>query len=151
MTPEATPETVGRRLASARLRRGLAQKDVAERAGLAPSYLSRIETSKIQPTYRTLMQVVEALGVDPAEILGPRDSTGDPQGPCPVSTRGRCLLDLIRSSPGPEQYSPREIRLLRRFASWVQGAEPARLKAMEVLLEDLASARSDSGRVSESS
>jgi transcriptional regulator with XRE-family HTH domain len=132
---------VGRRLAAARLQRGLVQSTVARDAGLAPSYLSRIETGKVQPTFPTVMQVVRALGADAAEIVDPGAKLGKRRGPCPVTAKGRCLLDLIKPVAGDEQYTPRELRLLRQFALWIKGAEPGRVRAMEILLEDLLGAR----------
>jgi transcriptional regulator with XRE-family HTH domain len=135
MTPEASAH-VGRRLAAARLQRGLAQGDVAQRCGLAASYLSRIENGKIQPAFRTVMQIVGVLGADMSEIVGPDLPGKRPHGPCPV-TAGRCLLDMIAAEADHEHYSPREVRLLRRFAAWLKSAEPSRVRAIEVLLDDL--------------
>ena len=132
---ERDPIELGRRFASARLARGLAQNEVARRAGIAPSYLSRIENGKVHPTIGTAMQVVRALGATVEEILG--ETPTPARGPCPVTSRGHCLLDLIASTKSEGHYTPREVRLIRSFASWVEGAEPTRLRAMEVLLEDL--------------
>lgn len=140
MTSKTSLHDVGQRLAAARLQRGLAQSTVAKSAGLAPSYLSRIETGKVQPTFPTVMLVVRALGADPAEIVDPAAKPGASQGPCPVTAKGRCLLDLIRVDPEGEHYSPREIRLLRNFAQWIKDAEPTRVRAMEILIEDLSAA-----------
>lgn len=137
MTPEASADDVGRRLSAARLQRGLAQGSVARDAGLAASYLSRIENGKVQPTFRTVMQIVNAIGADMEEIVGPGPESHHRDGPCPVTARGRCLLDLIASEPDGEHYSPREVKLLRRFAGWLKSAQPSRVRAIEVLLEDL--------------
>ena len=137
MTPESTTPEVGQRLAAARLQRGLTQGQLAEAAGLAPSYLSRVENGKVQPTFRKVMHIVDVLGADLSELVGPRKSGTRRQGPCPVTTRGRCLLDLIAAETGPERYTPREVRLIRRFAQWLQRSPPNRARAMEVLLDDL--------------
>jgi len=137
----AVPD-VGSRLAAARRRRGLSQGTVARLAGLAPSYLSRIETSKVQPTFRTVLRVAGALKVSPEEIVGPGPLSQD-DGACPISTSGRCMLDLIRSPAqvarmvSGEVYTPRAIRLFQRLADWMQGAGPDRLRAMEVLLDEM--------------
>lgn len=136
MTSEDTGQDVGRRLAAARLARGLAQNEVARRAKIAPSYLSRIENSKVHPTIGMTMQILGALGASPDEVLGSAASRAS-RGPCPVTSQGHCLLDLIRPVKQEGAFTPREVRLIRRFASWVEGAEPARLRAMEILLEDL--------------
>ena len=133
-TREYSP--VGPRLKAARQQRGLAQTSVAQRAGLAPSYLSRIENGRVQPTFQTVMQVVRALGADLREIAGPEAVPGHRQGPCPVTARGHCLIDLIAPQPDEEHFSPREIRLLRRFAAWLKSADPRHARAVEALLAD---------------
>ena len=133
---------VGQRLAAARLQRGLSQKAVALRASIAPSYLSRIETGKVHPTFRMALQIVKAINASIDELADPDLLAHRARGACPVSSSGRCLLDLIHSelSTSPtsnETYTPRQIQLLRRFAAWVQHAKPDRLRAMEILVEDL--------------
>jgi len=136
MTRTPRPENIGQRLVAARLQRGLSQATVARAAGLAPSYLSRIENGKVHPTFRTVMQIVEALGAGLDEIAGPV-ATRHRRGPCPVTAKGQCLLDLIRAAADEEHYTPREIRLLRRFGRWLKSAEPGRVRAMELILDDL--------------
>jgi len=130
---------IGQRLAAGRLRRGLAQAEVARSASLAPSYLSRVESGKIRPTFATVMRIVNALGADLAEIVGPTIPKGRRKGACPVTAGGRCLLDMIGSEADRDHYSPREIRLLRRFAAWIKQVEPNRVRAAELLLGDLTS------------
>ena len=60
---------------------------------------------------------------------------------CPVSTSGQCLLDLIHTDLGKgedaEGFTARQVRLLRRFAAWMQTAPADRQRTMEILLEDL--------------
>lgn len=142
VTPEATPPEVGQRLSAARHTRGLSQATVARRAGIAASYLSRIENGKVQPTYVTLMRIVRALRVDLDRILVERPEPARSK-PCPISPDGRCMLDLIRGQtevwrdPHGEFYSAREVRVLRKLAAWMRAAKPERLRAIEVLLEDL--------------
>ncbi len=143
MTSDVSLPDLGRRLCSARLQRGLSQGTVARLSGIAPSYLSRIENGRIQPSFRTVMVICHALHGEIAEILG-TDASSSRRGICPVSSHGRCMLELIRSEAdlarraAPEEvYTPRQIRLLRRLAEWMRTVGPDRLRAMEVLLEDL--------------
>lgn len=144
MTTDTTLPDIGRRLAAARLQRGLSQAAVSRRAKIAPSYLSRIERGRINPTLRTVARIASAIRVPLAEITGPGPlATGD-LAICPVSPRGACLLDLIRSDTGGgdpmgsvETFTPRQIRLMRRFTAWVQAAPGEKMRAMEVLLADL--------------
>ncbi len=148
MTRKDRPLDIGRRLSTARLRRSMSQGTVARRAGLAASYLSRIETGKVQPTFRTVFKIANAMNVPLEEVVTPnalerRDGSG-----CPVTMHGHCLLDLIRSESeitaggdAEETYSPRQVRLIRRFAGWLQAAGSDRLRAMEILLDDLSRGR----------
>ena len=147
MTSDVSLPDLGRRLCSARLQRGLSQGTVARLSGVAPSYLSRIENGRIQPSFRTVMRVCHALHGELVEIIGP-ESSGSRRGHCPVSSHGRCMLELIRSEADlarraapDEVYTPRQIRLLRRLAEWMRAVGPDRLRAMEVLLEDLTRGR----------
>lgn len=143
MTRETTLPKIGRRLASARLRRGLSQGTVARLAGIAPSYLSRIENGRVQPTFPTVLKVARAARAGFEEILALDADGPDPRGACPISVSGNCMLDLIRSDAevgriaSGETYSPRELRLLKRLAAWMKSAKPDRLRAMEILLDDL--------------
>jgi hypothetical protein len=63
----------------------------------------------------------------------------------PGGARGHGLLDRVRPTAGTdgESYSPRELRLLRRFTTWVKVSPADRLRAMEVLLEDRRTAVGD--------
>jgi DNA-binding XRE family transcriptional regulator len=130
---------VGQRLAAARLQRSLSQGTVARRAGIAPSYLSRIENDKVQPTFRTVSRVARAMQLSFSELAGGEANLDGRV--CPVSRSGHCLLDLIHSDVGkdkdPEGFTTRQVRLLRRFAAWVQTVPADRQRAMEVLLDDL--------------
>ncbi len=134
---------LGQRLAAARLRRGMSQATVARKAGVNASYISRLEHGRVQPTLRTALRVVHAIGAPIEEITG-LETEAHGGAVCPVTRGGECLLDLIHSDAELERYAdeesftPRQVRLLRRFAGWVRGASPDRQRAMEVLLGDLA-------------
>ena len=127
MTPEVPLPEVGSRLIAARMRRGLSQGTVARRSGIAPSYLSRIETGKVQPTLRTALKILRALDAEPEEIMGPRTHVDRRIHGCPLTDEGHCLLDLMRHETEEERlkpgkfYTPREVRLIRRMAGWVRG------------------------------
>lgn len=54
---------LGQRLARLRHERGLTQEELAERAGIATSYLSRIEIGMRQPTIVSLARIAAALRV----------------------------------------------------------------------------------------
>ncbi len=133
---------LGQRVAASRSQLGLSQTDVAKRAGLAASYLSRIENGKIHPTVPTAQKIAGALHVPLGELLGPTPLQQKDQG-CPVSARGICLIDLIdhrpqfRSTDGTEHYSPRQIRLMRRFTKLVREGSPELLNSLDVIIGGL--------------
>jgi len=147
MTAKPKRPDIGQRLAAARMRRGLSQGTVARLSGIAPSYLSRIETGKVHPTFRTVQNIAGSLKVSLDEVIGPTPSHDHSDGRCPISTTGACMLDLIRSEvqvsrvASGEVYTPREVRLLQRLATWMKTVGPERLRAMEILLDDLMRSR----------
>jgi transcriptional regulator with XRE-family HTH domain len=60
---------LGEILARARERAGVKQSDLAARLGMPPSYLSKIENGTRRLDVVELIQIAEALGVDPAELV----------------------------------------------------------------------------------
>lgn len=56
--------SVGSRVRTLRTDAGRSQRDVAETAGVAIAYLSRVENGRVIPTLRTLGRLGKALGVD---------------------------------------------------------------------------------------
>ena len=53
----------------ARLVRGLRLSDLAERTGIHPSTLSRVETGRREPKPQEITALARALGISEAEIL----------------------------------------------------------------------------------
>jgi transcriptional regulator with XRE-family HTH domain len=142
LTHQSTKPDLGQRIAAHRSQLGLSQTAVAERAGLAPSYLSRIENGKIYPTMPTAQKIATALRVPLSELLEPTPPQRKNQG-CPVTAKGMCLIDLIdpnwESGSGDrgERYTPRQIRLMRRFTALVREGSPELLKSLEVVVGGL--------------
>jgi transcriptional regulator with XRE-family HTH domain len=133
---------LGRRVSAHRSQLGLSQTVIAKRAGLAASYLSRIENGKIFPTVPTAQKIATALRVPLSELLGPTPSESKKKG-CPVTAKGVCLIDLIDPKWGfgsrgrAERYTPRQIRLMRRFTALVRKGSPELLKSLEVVVTGL--------------
>jgi transcriptional regulator with XRE-family HTH domain len=69
-------ERVGARLRAARLAKGLSARAVAERAGVTPAYLSRLEADRVSPTLSTLIRVTDAIGEPLARIFDEGDTLG---------------------------------------------------------------------------
>jgi transcriptional regulator with XRE-family HTH domain len=55
-----------------RTRAGLTLTELAERAGLAISTISKIETGQLSPGYETIQRLAIGLGIDVAELFKPR-------------------------------------------------------------------------------
>ena len=48
----------------------LTQGELAERSGVSRQTINRIEQGEIEPRFRTIRQLAEALGVEPRELVG---------------------------------------------------------------------------------
>ena len=142
MAHRAKKPDLGQRVAAHRSQLGLTQTVVAKRAGLAASYLSRIENGRIFPTVPTAQKIATALRIPLSELLGPSPPDKKKKG-CPVTSKGVCLIDLIDPKWGfgsrsrAERYSPRQIRLMRSFTALVRKGSPELLKSLEVVVGNL--------------
>lgn len=68
----------GERIKTARERKVWGQAELARAAGLSPNTLYRIEVGDHAPRPATIRKIAEALGIDPADLLG--DPTTQPAG-----------------------------------------------------------------------
>ena len=75
--PEPSPESwetfiksVGRALATERRNAGLNQQEAAERIGVEPETLSRMESGKISPTLQRLQQLAGVYGCSLEALIG---------------------------------------------------------------------------------
>ena len=143
MTRNSAEFEVGPRLAGIRASRGLSQGSAARLADLAPAYLSRIETGHVHPTFATVMRVLDALHADLEDLRAPDEARPRNHAACPVTLHGGCLLELLRSgaevarAEGREVYSLREVQILRDLATFMRTASPERVRAIEMLLQEL--------------
>ena len=129
----------GSQIAAWRRSLELDQRTVAQRARIKASYLSRVEGGKINPTVKTAERIAEGLGVPLVCLLGPQSSP--PRGKaCPLTSSGRCVLDLVRkgSTHGradvAECYSPRDLGLVLQFMTLVRHGDGSLLKSLEELM-----------------
>lgn len=64
------PRISGEKLREVRDRRLLSQRELAERAGLSPTTILKLEADRVEePHPRTVRKLAEGLGVDPAELV----------------------------------------------------------------------------------
>lgn len=131
--------SIGQRFAAWRKHRGYAQREIAAQAGVHASYLSRVEAGRVNPTVATATRIAEALGLTLDHVLKFHPA-GWIAKPCPVSRSGRCVLDLIDRGahtvclPNEETYTPRQLRLVRRFMALVGKSDTKRIKLLETLV-----------------
>jgi DNA-binding Xre family transcriptional regulator len=137
--------SIGTRVMQIRSQKGISQRQLSQRSGIAGSYISRIENRHLEPRPKTLRKIAEALEVPLAEFFEDRDKTlAGIQ--CLITPSGRCAMDMIRAGHGkPKQtgaeiYTPRHLQLLRLAGYLIQSGDARLLDALEVLLGALLSA-----------
>jgi len=59
---------IGAQLREAREQALLTQEELAARAGVQPFTISRIETDKVEPRFRTIRKLAKALDMDPRAL-----------------------------------------------------------------------------------
>ena len=136
--------SIGTRVMQIRTQKGISQRELSRRSGLAGSYLSRIENRHLEPRPKTLRKIAAALGVSTAEFFQSHQETLEGIQ-CVVTASGNCVMDLIRAShgkpaaPGTERYTARHLRLLRLAGYLIQSGDRRLLDALEVILGGLLS------------
>ena len=67
---DVMPRISGEKLREARDRRLLSQRELAEKAGLSPTTILKLEAERVaEPHPRTVRKLAQALEVDPAELV----------------------------------------------------------------------------------
>ncbi len=103
----------GPRLRRLRQGAGLKLKELAERAGLAASTISKIENDRMSPTYDVLLKLAGGLGMDLSTLLeGPSPTV---ESPMPAGRLDVTRAAERRSHPtGAYVYEPFATRLTRK-------------------------------------
>jgi transcriptional regulator with XRE-family HTH domain len=67
---DTMPRISGEKLRKVRDQRLLSQRELAEKAGLSPTTILKLEADRVgEPHPRTVRKLAEALGVDPRELV----------------------------------------------------------------------------------
>ena len=61
---------IGDKLKEIRTRRLLTQTELAEKSGVNPTTIVRVERNQAEPHFRTIRRLAKALNVDPTKLLG---------------------------------------------------------------------------------
>jgi DNA-binding XRE family transcriptional regulator len=131
--------SIGTRVMQIRNQKGISQRQLSERCGIAGSYLSRIENRHLEPRPKTLRKIAEALEVPLAEFF--QEHAENLTGvQCVVTPSGKCLMEMIGASqgkppqPGVERYTARHLRLIRLAGYLIQSGDRRLLDALDVVL-----------------
>lgn len=62
-------EKLGKNVKKAREQLGLTQEELAEKAGVHVSYISRIERGKVNPSYEVLESIAKTLKIKSSDLL----------------------------------------------------------------------------------
>jgi transcriptional regulator with XRE-family HTH domain len=133
---------LGTRILQARTQKNISQSELSRRSGIASSYLSRIENRRLEPRPKTLRKIADALGVPLAELFR-EGSAASSLHQCVVTMSGSCIMDLMRSrrprglKPGTENYTPRQLQLLRMANYVILSANTRLLDTLDLLLSSL--------------
>jgi transcriptional regulator with XRE-family HTH domain len=133
--------SIGSRLLQIRNQRGLSQRQLSQRCGLASSYLSRIENRRIEPRPKTLRRIAEALAIPVSDLF--EEHPGDEKQTCAITASGLCISELLRTGGGRksrgriEGYTRRQLQLLRMANYVIQSGDVRLLNALDVLLNGL--------------
>lgn len=91
---------MGPRFKSARKARGLTQKTVAKRVGIAKNFYARIECGRGSPSVRNLIKIADTLDVSVDDLLGIEESDPTPEiKSTPLSPRIQYIVDRARDDP----------------------------------------------------
>ncbi len=65
----ATVPKIGKRLKEIRTRQMLSQRDLAQKAGLSPTTIAKLETNRVEPNFRTLRKLTSTLNVSYDDLI----------------------------------------------------------------------------------
>jgi transcriptional regulator with XRE-family HTH domain len=132
----------GERLRLARLRRRLAAKQVAERAGMSPMTLRSLERGGSGVTVGAYLAVMQVLGIEQDwELLGQADTQGrelqDARLPAP---RTPSVAGVPKAAPGIRRRVVKQARKpMQPARDWIEQGGFASSEALAQLIQPLAS------------
>lgn len=75
----SNPKTLGERIADLRTRKGMLQKDLAERAAISVGFLSEVENDRRTPGAEVLLRIADALGASLDYLLRGEEARPEPK------------------------------------------------------------------------
>jgi transcriptional regulator with XRE-family HTH domain len=102
-SPDAGDVRVGSRLRAFRKSKNMTIDEVAQRAGVTKSFISRFERDEVQASVATLLRVCDVIGVKPGEIFEPPATSYVPKGAgVPISLGGEKMREYLVSGANNE-------------------------------------------------
>ena len=95
----AVVERFARRLRELRVQRGLTQAELAKRAEVTTTYVSKLESAGAAPGIDLVEKLATALGVAPAELI-PGESPADPEAV--AREQAKHLFDSLMKTADPQ-------------------------------------------------
>lgn len=62
-------ENLGQKIKSFRLKDNITQEDLAYKAGIERSYMGKIERGEGNPSFKKIVDIANALGINPRELI----------------------------------------------------------------------------------
>jgi transcriptional regulator with XRE-family HTH domain len=111
-----TTELFGTRLRALRKTAKLTQEILAKRAGVTPSYISKLETGHLAhtPSISTLRKLSAGLGVDELDLISAANKLGTP---FPVLAREPAALEFLKEATRRAKTSAEWERLTELISS----------------------------------
>ena len=134
--------SVGSKIRKFRLEGKLTQQELANRTGMAVSYLSRLENNRIAPTTKTLTKVAQAMNI-PASSFFDKEPILEAGDRCPISASGKCALDQRmvhrgrRPSDNWESYEPEQLKALKLCDYLIHTGDNDIVNTLTTMLESL--------------
>ncbi len=88
---------IGGQIKNARIRLGMSQKDLADKIGLTSSFISQIENNQISPSLNSFLQIAEALGISPDDLLQKEKKRDEADW---LFKKGHTLQSLLKKEDG---------------------------------------------------
>lgn len=107
---------IGKRIHELRLKNGLSLTEVANRAGVAKSYISSVEREiQINPSIQFLEKVSSVLGISVEQLINEKET----ENPEPVTLLDKEWLELAKSAMD-SGVSKEQFRQFLEFQKWQQ-------------------------------
>jgi transcriptional regulator with XRE-family HTH domain len=107
--PSRPPVSIGPRLRVARTARALTLEQVAERAGLTKSFVSRLERDQVSPSVASLVAVCDVVGLRVGELFEPPRTAVVREGEGPAINFGGTRVEETLLTPGTQ----RDVQVIR--------------------------------------